>query len=190
MARVLLIDNYDSFTFNLAEALRSAGAEVTVVTHDGDDAVAALRGFAGVVLGPGPCAPDAAGISLAVAALALAGAAPPLLGVCLGHQCIAAAAGGSIVRAEPPVHGDTVAVRHDGRGLYAGAPTPFAVTRYNSLTVAEPLPPPLVACAWDEHGSLMALRHADLPIDGLQFHPESWLSETPVLSRWVAGLVR
>jgi len=178
-APVVVIDNYDSFTFNLVHYLAKAGCPVEVVRNDEvtADAVTAL-GPAGVVISPGPCAPDEAGISIEVVRACAAAARPvPLLGVCLGHQAIAACFGARIVRAPRPVHGQTSVISHDGRGVLAGLPRRFTATRYHSLLVAEAtLPACLQVTARARGGLPMGLRHARLPIEGVQFHPESILT--------------
>jgi para-aminobenzoate synthetase / 4-amino-4-deoxychorismate lyase len=176
---VVVIDNYDSFTFNLVHYLATAGCAVEVVRNDevtADDVVG--LGPAGVVLSPGPCAPAEAGISIdVVRACAAAPEGIPVLGVCLGHQAIAACFGATIVRAPRPVHGQTSVITHDGRGVLSGLPRRFSATRYHSLIVAEPtLPPPLHVTARTSGGLPMGLRHARLPIEGVQFHPESILT--------------
>ena len=173
---VVLIDNYDSFTWNLAHLLSGSGARVEVVRNDEVTAAeVAAVGPAGVVISPGPCAPAEAGISVeAVRRCAAAGI--PLLGICLGHQAIAAAFGAAIVRAPRPVHGQAFEIAHDGRAVFAGLPSPFPATRYHSLIVDEgTLPPELMITA--RTGSLpMGVRHATAPIEGVQFHPESVLT--------------
>jgi anthranilate synthase component 2 len=173
---VVLIDNYDSFTWNLAHLLSTSGARVEVVRNDEVTAAQiADAGSGGVVISPGPCAPAEAGISIeAVRSCAAAGL--PLLGICLGHQAIAAAFGAAIVRAPRPVHGQAFDVTHDGRGVLAGLPDPFQATRYHSLIVDEStLPPDLVITA--RSGSiLMGIRHRTKPVEGVQFHPESILT--------------
>ncbi len=173
---LLLLDNHDSFTFNLAQYLGELGADVKVVYSDAItvDDVRALRPRH-VVVSPGPCTPKESGVSVEVVRT-LAGEVP-ILGVCLGHQAIAEAFGARVVRAPRPVHGKVRAVRHDGRGLFEALSSPLPATRYHSLVVdPASLPPELVPCAWadDDDGEvLMALRHATLPVFGLQFHPES-----------------
>jgi anthranilate synthase/aminodeoxychorismate synthase-like glutamine amidotransferase len=176
---VVLIDNYDSFTFNLAHYLVQAGCRVEVVNNDevtASDVVAVDP--AGVVISPGPGAPREAGISIdTVRACAAASAEIPVLGVCLGHQAIAACFGAIVSQAPRPVHGQTSVIIHDGHGVLAGLPRRFPATRYHSLIVAEPtLPPCLQVTAWTRGGLLMGLRHVRLPIEGVQFHPESILT--------------
>jgi anthranilate synthase component 2 len=175
---LLLIDNYDSFTWNLVHYLGDLGAEVVVRRNDALDVqeAMALRP-AGIVLSPGPCDPDQAGICLPLA-LAAAETGTPLLGVCLGHQTIGQAFGGRVVRAGAIVHGKLDRMHHEGRGVFAGLPSPFAATRYHSLIVERAsLPDCLEVTAWLEDGTIMGLRHRSLPIEGVQFHPESIASE-------------
>ena len=176
--RVLVVDNYDSFTWNLVHYLRELSAAVEVVRNDAlRPAEALARGDDAILISPGPGAPDGAGISLALVA-ACAEARRPLLGVCLGHQAIAQAFGGRIVRAPAVMHGKTSAIAHDGAGLFAGLPSPFEATRYHSLVVApESLPDALVATATADDGTIQGLRHRELPIHGVQFHPESIASD-------------
>lgn len=175
---LLLIDNYDSFTYNLVHYLGELGAEVVVRRNDAldvDEAMAMRP--AGIVLSPGPCHPDQAGICLGLTAAA-ARTGTPLLGVCLGHQAIGAAFGGKVVRAPEIVHGKLGAIRHQGTGLFAGLPSPLQATRYHSLVVArESLPDVLEITADLENGIIMGLQHRSLPIHGAQFHPESIRSE-------------
>ena len=172
---VLVVDNFDSFTFTLVDYLETLGAKVRVVRNDSVGVAEAVRPSHQLVLiSPGPGSPDEAGISVALAAACIA-ARKPLLGVCLGHQAIARACGSDVVRV-PPVHGKALPVRHDGSGLFARLPSPFVATRYHSLAVPEPKPP-LVANAWTEDGLVMALRHERAPVHGIQFHPESIASE-------------
>ena len=168
--RLLLLDNIDSFTFMLADYLRTAGAEVTVARHDAVDVAAALAGYDGIVISPGPGTPQDAGISVALAA-ACVDHHKPLLGVCLGHQALGLACGGTVTRTAP-MHGKIATVRHDASGLFAGLPSPLAATRYHSLAVVN-LPDALVANAWSEDGTVMAMRHRGAPAHGIQFHPES-----------------
>jgi anthranilate synthase/aminodeoxychorismate synthase-like glutamine amidotransferase len=174
----LLIDNYDSFTYNLFHYLGELGAEVEVVRNDAISAEQALaRRPRGIVLSPGPCTPNEAGICLETIALA-AKARVPLLGVCLGHQAIGQAFGGEVVRAPVPVHGKTSQMHHSGASLFAGLPSPYLATRYHSLVVArDSLPASLEVTAWTEDGLIMGLAHKELPIAGVQFHPESIASE-------------
>ena len=175
---ILLIDNYDSFTYNLAHFLGELGAEVVVRRNDAievQDALA-MRPEA-VVLSPGPCDPDQAGICLAMVAAA-AETGLPLLGVCLGHQSIGQALGGKVVRAGEIVHGKAGAVQHDDSGVFAGLPSPFNATRYHSLIVErDSLPDTLRVNAWLDNGIIMGLQHRELPIHGVQFHPESIRTE-------------
>ena len=175
-AMILLIDNYDSFTWNLVQYLGDLGAQCDVRRNDRitvADALALRPGA--IVLSPGPCTPNEAGICLDLIA---ASAAIPLLGVCLGHQAIGQAFGGHVVRAPAPMHGKLSRIRHDGTGVFAGLPSPFEATRYHSLIVAEDsLPAALVATAWSEDNLVMGLRHRDRPLWGVQFHPESIASQ-------------
>ena len=172
--RVLAIDNYDSFTYNLVQYLGELGCELEVVRNDRASVDDLLhRGFDRVVVSPGPCTPDEAGISLeAVRRFPEAGV--PTLGVCLGHQSMAQAFGGRVIR-HVPVHGKTTEIEHDGKGIFAGLPSPLPVARYHSLVVDQDLPDCLEATA---HGGgvLMAMRHRTLPAIGVQFHPESVLT--------------
>jgi anthranilate synthase component 2 len=175
---ILLIDNYDSFTFNLVHYLGELGADVKVMRNDAltvQEAIAMMP--EAIVLSPGPCDPDAAGVCLPLT-LAAANAGVPLLGVCLGHQTIGQAFGGKVVRAPAIVHGKTDLMHHNATGMFTGLPSPLRATRYHSLTVArEELPDCFEITAWVEDGTIMGLRHKDLPIEGVQFHPESIASE-------------
>ena len=175
---ILLIDNFDSFTFNLVHFLGDLGARCEVVRNDSISAGQAItmRPEA-IVLSPGPCTPNEAGVCLDLIAAA-AEAGVPVLGVCLGHQAIGQAFGGDVVRAPSPVHGKVHPVRHEGGGVFANLPSPFGATRYHSLVV-EPatLPDSLVADAWTEDGIIMGVHHRAHPIFGVQFHPESIASE-------------
>lgn len=173
---LLLIDNYDSFVYNLARYLEELGHETAVVRNDAMDlhAIAAMAPEA-IVLSPGPCDPSRAGICLAV--VRELGAMIPILGVCLGHQVIGEAYGGRVVRGNP-VHGQTSTIRHRGEGIFHGLPNPFEAARYHSLVVsAAELPASLEVTAELEDGTIMALRHRVHPVVGVQFHPESILTE-------------
>ncbi|MCX8226271.1 MAG: aminodeoxychorismate/anthranilate synthase component II [Sulfitobacter sp.] len=175
---LLLIDNYDSFTYNLVHYLGDLGAEVDIRRNDAisvQDAIALNP--AGIILSPGPCDPDQAGICLPLTKAA-AGAGVPLLGVCLGHQTLGQAFGGKIVRADDIVHGKMGQMHHTGKGVFAGLPSPFAATRYHSLVVERAtLPDCLEITAELEDGTIMGLQHRELPLHGVQFHPESIRSE-------------
>ncbi|MBC6442079.1 MAG: aminodeoxychorismate/anthranilate synthase component II [Rhodobacteraceae bacterium] len=175
---LLLIDNYDSFTYNLVHYLGELGASVVVRRNDEvtvQDAMGMHPDM--IVLSPGPCGPDQAGICLALTAAATR-TGIPLLGVCLGHQTIGQAFGGKIIRCREIVHGKTGTVHHRGAGICNGLPTPFAATRYHSLVVErDTLPDSLEITAWLEDGTIMGLAHKELPIHGVQFHPESIASE-------------
>ncbi|TAM85875.1 MAG: aminodeoxychorismate/anthranilate synthase component II [Jatrophihabitans sp.] len=176
MTRILVVDNYDSFVYNLVQYLGQLGADVTVRRNDavvaGDEA-----GFDGVLISPGPGTPHAAGNAMDVVRSCL-GSAVPLFGVCLGHQAIGAVFGAPIVRAPELVHGKVSEVIHDGTGVLAGLPSPFPATRYHSLAVEESaLPPEIVVTGRTRSGVVMALRHRTLPVDGVQFHPESVLTQ-------------
>ena len=171
---ILVIDNYDSFTYNLVHYLIELGTEVEVVRNDAIGVGQAMTmGADAVLLSPGPCTPNEAGISLELIAAA-AEAKLPLFGVCLGHQAIGQAFGGAVVRADKVMHGKTSPVSHDSTGVFAGLPSPFEATRYHSLVVRESdLPADLIANARTPDGVIMGLRHRALPIHGVQFHPES-----------------
>ena len=175
---LLLIDNYDSFTYNLVHYLGELGADVVVHRNDALDVQAAMaRHPEAIVLSPGPCDPAQAGICLALTAAA-AETRTPLLGVCLGHQTIGQAFGGKVVRCHEIVHGKLGAMHHAGGGVFAGLPSPFNATRYHSLVVErETLPDCLEVTAWLEDGTIMGLRHRERLIEGVQFHPESIASE-------------
>lgn len=175
---LLLIDNYDSFTYNLVHYLGELGADVVVRRNDALDVQQAMAmNPAGIVLSPGPCDPDQAGICLALTAAA-ADAKTPLLGVCLGHQTIGQAFGGKITRCHEIVHGKLGQMRHTASGLFAGLPSPFDATRYHSLIVErDSLPDCLTVTADLEDGTIMGLQHRELPMHGIQFHPESIASE-------------
>ena len=170
---IFMLDNYDSFTFNLVQYLAEIGEEVVVKRND-EVTVEEVLGMepAGIVVSPGPCRPEGAGISIALI-LAAAGKVP-LLGVCLGHQAIGEAFGGETVRAGRLMHGKTSLVSHDGRGVFTGLPDPFEAMRYHSLVVEEvSLPDCLAITARSDQGELMGLRHKTLAVEGVQFHPES-----------------
>lgn len=179
---ILMIDNYDSFTFNLVQYLQALGAEVRVERNDAltveqIEKLAPER----IVISPGPCTPNEAGVSVAV--VERLGARIPILGVCLGHQSIGQAYGGRVVRAASIMHGKTSRIRHTGRGVFAGLPDAYEATRYHSLVVErESLPECLEITAWTEHAdggfeAIMGLRHREHPVEGVQFHPESILTE-------------
>ncbi len=174
---ILVIDNYDSFTYNLVHYLAELGAEMDIRRNDtlSVEAALALQPKA-LLLSPGPCTPDEAGICLDLIA-----AAPlhmPILGVCLGHQAIGQAFGGQVVRAKALMHGKTDQVTHNGTGLFEGLPNPFTAARYHSLAVRpESLPAELEATAWTQDGEIMGLAHRTRPIHGVQFHPESYATE-------------
>jgi anthranilate synthase component II len=179
---VLMIDNYDSFTYNLVQYFGELGEDVRVVRND-DMTLAALRGLDpdAIVVSPGPCTPNEAGISLEVIER-LAGSVP-IFGVCLGHQAIGQAFGGKVVRAREIMHGKTSMIHHDGKGVFRGVPNPFEATRYHSLIVEKSsLPECLEVSAWTvdddgERDEIMGLRHRTLPVEGVQFHPESILTQ-------------
>jgi anthranilate synthase/aminodeoxychorismate synthase-like glutamine amidotransferase len=174
---ILLIDNYDSFVYNLARYVEELGETPLVRRHDAVDTDEILRlQPSHIIISPGPCSPKEAGISTEV--VRRLGREIPILGVCLGHQCIGAAYGGEIVRAGRPMHGKISRIHHNGRGLFAGLPNPFIATRYHSLVIAPAsVPPALVVTATSEDGEIMAVQHADHPVYGVQFHPESVLTE-------------
>ncbi len=173
----LLIDNYDSFTYNLVHFLGEIGAETEVYRNDAIAVDAALdKGPEGIVISPGPCDPDRAGICLDL--VSAAAGRVPILGVCLGHQTIGQAFGGRVVRAPVPMHGKTSHVGHHGQGVFADLPSPLSVTRYHSLMIDRTgLPDELVVTAESEDGLIMGLQHRELPVFGVQFHPESIASE-------------
>ncbi|MGV0815823.1 aminodeoxychorismate/anthranilate synthase component II [Mycolicibacterium boenickei] len=187
--QVLVIDNYDSFVFNLVQYLGQLGADAHVWRND-DTRLASpnvVAEFDGVLLSPGPGTPERAGASIPLV-LACAETATPLLGVCLGHQAIAVAFGATVDRAPEPLHGKTSAVSHTNMGVLQGIPNPFTATRYHSLTILPPtLPPELEITAQTDDGVVMAVQHVDLPIHGIQFHPESILTEGGhrMLANWL-----
>jgi anthranilate synthase component 2 len=174
---LLMIDNYDSFTYNLVQYFGELGEEVHVARNDEItlDEIARLAPRR-ICLSPGPCTPTEAGITLAV--IERFGGSVPILGVCLGHQAIGHAYGGKVIRAGRLMHGKTDAVAHTGSGVFAGLPTPFTATRYHSLAVERAsLPQSLEVTAWTDDGEIMGLRHRSLPVEGVQFHPESIATE-------------
>ncbi|KRA17678.1 aminodeoxychorismate/anthranilate synthase component II [Lysobacter sp. Root604] len=179
---VLMIDNYDSFTYNLVQYLQALGEEVKVIRND-DLSVAQIAALQPerIVISPGPCTPNEAGVSLEL--IRELGAKVPILGVCLGHQSLGQAYGGDVIRAKTIMHGKTSRIRHEGQGVFAGLPDRYEATRYHSLVVSrETLPDCLEITAWTEHedGSfeeIMGLRHREHPVEGVQFHPESILTE-------------
>jgi anthranilate synthase/aminodeoxychorismate synthase-like glutamine amidotransferase len=187
---ILVIDNYDSFTYNLVQYLGELGAEVVVRRNDAvsvDD----IRGIAprGVLISPGPGRPEEAGVSLDV--IAKLGAKTPIFGVCLGHQSIGQQFGASVVRAERLMHGRTSEILHEGRGVFQSLPSPLTATRYHSLIVdRNTIPDELEVTAWTDRGEVMGLRHTTLPIEGVQFHPESFLTEHghELIRNWLSTL--
>jgi anthranilate synthase/aminodeoxychorismate synthase-like glutamine amidotransferase len=184
--QILFVDHYDSFTYNLVHLIAAAGANVVVRQAN---AVTSAAGFDAIVLGPGHGRPEQSGQLLG--ALLVEQPLLNVLGVCLGHQAIAAWAGAAVDRSAVPIHGERVSVFHDGRGIFAGVPTPFACARYNSLTVRpEQLPSALEVQAKSAEGEVMALRHRTLPIRGIQFHPESLLSDfgCQILTNWLEDM--
>jgi anthranilate synthase/aminodeoxychorismate synthase-like glutamine amidotransferase len=185
---VVVVDNYDSFTFNLVQYLAELGAEVRVFRNDAIDR-AGIEALAprGVLVGPGPGRPEESGVSLDV----IRDGSIPVLGVCLGHQAIGELFGGRVVRAERLMHGRTSPVEHDGRGVFEGLPSPFVATRYHSLLVErESFPDALEISAWTAEGEIMGLRHRTRPIEGVQFHPESFLTEHghALLGNWLRAI--
>jgi len=192
MTRVLVVDNYDSFVYTLDGYLQQLGAETEVVRNDSfdaTDAAARIADYDAVLVSPGPGTPAAAGVSIPVVHAALA-AGTPLLGVCLGHQAIAEALGATVTHAEELMHGKTSLIRHDDSGFYAGVPQPFRATRYHSLAVVDgTVPDELEVTARTEGGVIMGLRHRAAPVFGVQFHPESVLTEGGyrMLGNWLAS---
>ncbi len=187
---VVVIDNYDSFVYNLVQYLGELGAEPTVFRHD-EITVDELagRGADGILISPGPGMPDDAGISNAV--IEKLGATTPILGVCLGHQCIGQVFGGRIVRAPTIMHGKTSWVHHEGKGVFAGLSDPFEATRYHSLVIEpDSMPPVLEVTATTDDGVIMGVAHKELPIQGVQFHPESILTTVghDLMRSWLAAL--
>ena len=191
MTRVLVVDNYDSFVYTLNGYLRQLGAETDVVRNDDiaeSDVVARIADYDAVLLSPGPGTPAAAGISIPVVSAALA-AGSPLLGVCLGHQAIAEALGATVTHADELMHGKTSLIRHDDSAFYAGVSQPFRATRYHSLAVVDStVPDELEVTSRTEGGIIMGLRHREAPLFGVQFHPESVLTEGGyrMLGNWLA----
>lgn len=190
--QILVVDNYDSFTWNLVHYLHDCGAETRVIRNDDMTAAEALASKPdGVVLSPGPCTPNEAGICMD-----LVRAAPDtmlILGVCLGHQSIGQAMGGAVITAREIRHGKRSDIRHAGGPLFAGLPERFSVVRYHSLSVrAEDLPDTLIADAWTDDGEIMSVRHVSRPVYGLQFHPESILTEHghAMLANWLGTFTR
>jgi anthranilate synthase/aminodeoxychorismate synthase-like glutamine amidotransferase len=187
---ILVIDNYDSFTYNLVQYLGELGAEVVVRRNDAVsvDDIRALRP-SGVLISPGPGRPEEAGISLEV--IAKLGTETPIFGVCLGHQSIAQHFGASVVRAERLMHGRTSEILHEGRGVFENLPSPLTATRYHSLIVQrDTIPNELEVTAWTDRDEVMAIRHTQLPIEGVQFHPESFLTEHghELIRNWLSSL--
>ena len=187
---ILLIDNYDSFTYNLYQYLCELGAEVTVARND----KLTLEGIEamyprGIVISPGPCTPREAGISNE--AIRHFGPSTPTLGVCLGHQCVGYVYGGAVDRAPEIMHGKTSLIHHDGKGVYHGLPNPFEAIRYHSLAVyRQGLPECLEVSAWTDTGVIMGLRHVEYPVESVQFHPESIMTAVgkDVLRNWLDGV--
>ena len=170
---ILLIDNYDSFTYNLYQYLSELGAEVEVVRND-DTTIEEIEAMAPekIVISPGPCTPEKAGVSNDV--VQHFGESVPTLGVCLGHQCVGYSYGGTVGPAGEIVHGKTSVIHHDGKGLFAGLPNPFEAIRYHSLAIyRDDLPDELEVTAWTDNGLIMGVRHKTAPVEGIQFHPES-----------------
>ncbi len=189
MTRILLLDNYDSFTWNLYQLLAAQGVDVDVVRNDEItvDAIAA-EPPQGIVISPGPSRPERAGISVEL--IRTLGPTIPTLGVCLGHQAIGFAYGGEVVRVEP-VHGKQSTVVHEGRGVFAGAPSPLRAARYHSLAIERAtLPEELELTAWSPDGLVMGVRHREHPVEGIQFHPESILTDDgpALVARWLGGV--
>jgi anthranilate synthase component 2 len=178
---LLVIDNYDSFTYNLVQYFGESGADCQVLRNDQQNLEDIdISPFDGLVISPGPCDPDQAGISLP--AVKLWAGQKPLLGVCLGHQCIGQAFGGKIVRAPRLMHGKTSPVHHLNSEIFLGMPNPFSATRYHSLVIdPDSLPAELEKTAWTDENEIMAVRHRDLPVWGVQFHPESLATDSGIM---------
>jgi len=195
MTRILVVDNYDSFVYTLNGYLLQLGAETTVVRNDSfaaEDAPAVIAEYDAVLLSPGPGTPADAGVSIPIVTAAI-GSGQPLLGVCLGHQAIAEAMGAVVTHAEELMHGKTSLIEHDGSAFYDGVPAPFTATRYHSLAIVEStVPDDLIVTSRTAGGVIMGVKHADRPIYGVQFHPESVLTEGGyrMIGNWlaVAGL--
>ncbi len=187
MPTLLVVDNYDSFTFNLVQYLGELGATTRVVKNDGITPDEILREAPdGILLSPGPCTPNEAGVCLDI--IARVSGRIPIFGVCLGHQAIGQAFGGKVVRADRLMHGKTSPILHDGRGVFEALPSPFEATRYHSLVVErESLPDCLDVSAWTAEGEIMGLRHKELDVEGVQFHPESILTTEgkKLVGNWV-----
>lgn len=187
---IFVIDNYDSFTYNLVQYLGELGAEVRVERNDAVDVEAIRKARpAGVLISPGPGRPEDAGVSIDV--IAKLGTEVPVFGVCLGHQCIAESFGGDVVRAHQLMHGRTSSIHHRADGVFSGLPSPFTATRYHSLIVdPKSVPKELEITAWTGDDEIMGLRHRSLPIQGVQFHPESFLTEHghALLRNWLGTL--
>ncbi len=184
---ILLIDNYDSFTYNLYQYLCELGAEVTVKRNDAIN-VEEVEAIApqGIIVSPGPGAPPEAGVSNAI--IRHFGSQTPILGVCLGHQCVGQAYGGLVTRAGEIMHGKSSLIHHDGKGVFQGLPNPFEAIRYHSLAVVpESIPDSLEVSAWTDKGVVMGLRHKEHPVEGVQFHPESIMTEVgkDLLRNWL-----
>lgn len=187
---ILVIDNYDSFTYNLVQYLSELGAEVVVQRNDAITVggILELRP-SGVLISPGPGRPEEAGVSLDL--IAGLGSVTPIFGVCLGHQCIAQHFGASVVRADRLMHGRTSEILHEGRGVFAKLPSPLTATRYHSLIVKrDTLPDTIEVTAWTDRDEIMGIRHTELPIEGVQFHPESFLTEHGhhLIQNWLSSL--
>jgi para-aminobenzoate synthetase component II len=193
MTRILVIDNYDSFVYTLNGYLEQLGAETEVLRNDAfpaKEAAQRIAGYDGVLLSPGPGTPASAGTSIPIVHAALA-AGSPLLGVCLGHQAIAEALGATVTHADELMHGKTSLIQHDGSAFYQGVPQPFRATRYHSLAVVEQtVPPELTISSRTNGGVIMGVQHRDAPLTGVQFHPESVLTEGGyrMLGNWLASI--
>lgn len=185
-ARILVVDNYDSFVFNLVQYLQQLGEDVVVARNDEID-IASAGEFDGILISPGPGTPASAGVSCEL--VAELGRDVPILGVCLGHQAIAEVYGAVVDRAPELLHGKTSEVHHDGLGVFEGIESPFTATRYHSLAVdPDTMPEELVTTAWTDSGVIMGVRHREYPVEGVQFHPESVLTQHGhrLLANWLA----